>query len=167
MAANDLVWNIVVDDVPYTITMAKNKVSVNNGEPIKYTKLKRAVGEGKGANYEVPVGNRKAILRISTYSGPVLTLDGKDCRTGKVYEEPKMPWWVFIHIILHAVGFFALIGGAVGGAMQGAGISILSMVASRKDKSTAFRVAVCTLILITSWIIQFMLAYFFATTFGI
>jgi hypothetical protein len=167
MAAYNFEWNIVVDDVPYKITLVKNKIKVNNGEPIKYTKLNKAKGEGKGANYEVPVGNRKAILRINTYTSPVLTLDGRDCSTGEVYEEPQMPWWVFIHIILHAVGFFVLIGGALGGAIQGGVIAVLSMVASNKKKSTGYRVAVCTLIVSISLITQFVLAYFLATTFGI
>lgn len=162
--ANEQKWNIVVDEVPYIITLKRNKLIINNNEPIKYTKLNKAVKEGKGANYEVPVGNKIAVLRISTYSAPVLTLDGKDCSTGLPYEAPKLPGWAWIFIVLHALGLVFLIGGAVGGAIQGAVIVILMNVASRKNKSTASRVATCTAIVIVSYIIQFLLTYFILTT---
>ncbi|MBR4085180.1 MAG: hypothetical protein IKK33_12960 [Lachnospiraceae bacterium] len=165
--AKELVWNIIVDDMPYVIKLVGNKVIVNNSEPIKYTKLKKAVGEGKGANYELPVGYKTAILRISSYAAPVLTLDGRDCSTGEFYEAPKMPWWVWIHVVIHALGFVFLIGGAIGGAIQGGVIMIMMSVSAQKQKSTIYRVAVCTGILFVSLIAQFLLAYFILTTFGI
>ncbi len=165
--AKELTWNVVVDDVTYYVKMVGNKISVNNSEPIKYTKLAKAIGQGKGANYEVPVGSKFAILRISSYSGPVLTLDGKDCSTGEVYQEQKAPWWVWIFVILHAVSFFVLLGGAIGGAIQGAVFVLLMGVASQKNKNTGVRIAICSTILAISFIAQYIFAYFWITTFGI
>lgn len=162
--ANEPIWNIVVDDVPYIIKLKGNKLIVNDNEPIKYTKLKKAVNAGKGANYEVPIGNKTAILCISTYSAPVLILDGKDCSTGLPYEAPELPGWAWIFIIIHALGFFFLVGGAIGGAIQGGVIVIMMSVASQRQKSTVSRVATCSGILIVSLIIQFLLAYFILTT---
>ncbi len=165
--AKEIVWNIVVEDMPYSIKLVGNKLSVNNNEPVKYTKLNKAAGEGKGANYEVPVGNKKAILHINTYSSPVLTMDGKDCNTGEVYEEPKLPGWAWIFIIIHAASFGLLLGGAIGGAIQGAVIILLMNVASQKNKSTWLRVGICSAIVVISYIAQYIFAYFWVTTFGI
>ena len=165
--AKEFVWNIVEEDVPYIIKLVGNKLTVNNNAPVKYTKLNKAVTEGKGANYEVPVGNKTAILRINSYAAPVLTLDGRDCSTGEIYEAPKLPWWVWIFVVIHALGFVFLVGGAVGGAIQGCVIVLLMGVASQKNKSTWLRVALCTAILAISFIAQCVFAYFWVTTFGI
>lgn len=165
--AKEFVWNIVVEEVPYIIKLTGNKLSVNNNEPMKYTKLNKAVGEGKGANYEVPIGNKTAILRISTYSSPVLTLDGRDCSTGETYEEPKLPGWAWIFVILHALSFVLLLGGAVGGAIQGCMIVVIMNVAMQKNKSIGLRVGICSAVLVISYIAQYLLAYFLVTTFGL
>lgn len=165
MAAKEKVWNVVVEEVPYKITLVGNKISVNNGEPVKYTGLKKAVGEGKGANYVVPLGNQKAILRVNAFGGVALTLDGKDCETGEVYEAPKTPWWIWIHVVLHALGFLFLIGGAVGGAIQGGVICIMLGIASDNKTSNSKKIGVCTAILVVSLIVQYALALLFANLF--
>ncbi|MBE5930821.1 MAG: hypothetical protein E7268_07200 [Lachnospiraceae bacterium] len=158
MAAKEKVWNVVVEEVPYKVTMVKNKISVNGGEPVKYTTLKKAVGEGKGSNYIVPLGNQNAILRVTNLGQVALTLDGKDCLTGEAYEPPKIPWWAWIHVVIHALGFFFLIGGAVGGAVQGGVICLMLAIASDNKKETAYKVGVCTAILAISLLAQFALA---------
>ncbi len=158
MAVKEKIWNVVVDEVPYKVTLAGNKISVNNGEPVKFTKLEKAIGEGKGSNYIVPLGNEEAILRVSTYGGVALTMDGKDCLTGKEYEAPKAPWWVWIHVVIHALGFIFLIGGAIGGAVQ-AGVDIMMLsVASDNSRNETMRIAICTGILVISLVLQFVLA---------
>lgn len=153
--AKEFVWNVVVDDVTYLVKMVGNKVAVNNNDPIKYTKLKRVAG--KGANYEVPVGNKTAILRITTYAAPALILDGMDCSTGEIYEEPQLPWWIFILIVLHALGFVFLIGGAIGGAIQGCVIVVLMNIASQNNKSTMTRLCTCAGITAISLFVQYLL----------
>lgn len=164
--AKELIWNVVVDDVTYYVKMVGNKVSVNNSEPIKYTKLSKAIGQGKGLNYEVPVGNKFAILKISSYSGPVLTLDGIDCSTGEPYKEQKAPGWVWLFIILHAISF-AFLGGAIGGAIQGCVFVLLMGVASQNNKSVGVRVGICSAILAISFIAQYFILYFWIMTFGL
>ena len=159
MAVKEKVWNVVVEEVTYKVTLAKNKISVNGSEPVKFTKLQKAVGEGKGSNYIVPLGNQNAILRVSNLGLVALTLDGKDCLTGEAYEPPKTPWWIWIHVVLHALGFFFLIGGAIGGAIQGGVICVMLAIASDNKKETAYKVGVCTAILAISLLVQFGLAY--------
>lgn len=153
--AKEILWNVVVDEMTYLVKLIGNKVVVNNNEPIKYTKLKRVAG--KGANYEVPLGGRIAILHISTYAAPVLTLDGKDCSTGELYEEPQLPWWIWILIVLHVFGFIFLIGGAIGGAIQGCVIIVLMNVSSRKHKNEATRIGLCVGITAISLFVQYLL----------
>lgn len=158
MAAKEKVWNVVVEEVPYKVTLVGNKISVNNEEPVKFTKLQKAVGEGKGSNYIVPLGNQNAVLRVHTFGSVALTLDGKDCMTGEAYEPPKTPWWIWIHVVLHALGFFFLIGGAIGGAIQGGVICVMLAIASDNKSSNAKKIGVCTAILAISLIAQFALA---------
>ena len=159
MAVKEKVWSVVVEEVPYKVVLAGNKISVNGGEFVKFTKLQKAVGEGKGSNYIVPLGNQHAVLRVHTFGGVALTMDGKDCMTGEAYEPPKTPWWIWIHVVLHALGFFFLIGGAIGGAIQGGVIYIMLGIASDNKKETAYKVGVCTAILAISLIAQFALAF--------
>ncbi len=158
MAAKEKVWNVTVEETSYKVTMSGNKISVNGGEPVKFTTLKKAVGEGKGSNYIVPLGNQHAILRVHTFGGVALTMDGKDCMTGEAYEPPKTPWWIWIHVVLHALGFFFLIGGAIGGAIQGGVIFLMLGIASDNHKSDSYKIGVCTAILAVSLIAQFALA---------
>lgn len=159
MFGKEKVWNVVVEGVTYKVTLAKNKISVNGSEPVKFTKLQKAVGEGKGSNYIVPLGNQNAILRVSSVGLIALTLDGKDCLTGEAYEPPKIPWWAWIHVVLHALGFFFLIGGAIGGAIQGGVICIMLAIASDNKKENAYKIGVCTAILAVSLLAQFGLAW--------
>ncbi len=165
MAAKEKVWNVVVEEVSYKVTMVKNKISVNGSEPVKFTKLQKAVGEGKGSNYIVPLGNQNAILRVTNLGQVALTLDGKDCLTGEAYEAPKIPWWAWIHVAIHALGLVFLIGGAVGGAIQGGVICLMLAIASDNKKSDAYKIGVCTAILVVSLLVQFALAMLIVSAF--
>ena len=159
MAAKEKVWNVTVEETSYKVTLAGNKISVNGGEPVKFTKLQKAVGEGKGSNYIVPLGNQQAILRVHTFGSVALTMNGKDCMTGEDYVAPKTPWWIWIHVVLHALGFFFLIGGAIGGAIQGGVIFLMLGIASDNQKSDSYKIGVCTDILAVSLVVQFLLAF--------
>jgi hypothetical protein len=153
--AKEIVWNVVVDEMTYLVKLIGNKVVVNNNEPIKYTKLKRVAG--KGANYEVPLGGRIAILHISTYAAPVLTLDGKDCSTGELYEEPQLPWWIWILIVLHVFGFIFLIGGAIGGAV-GAVFSFTSLLLTKKAEKPLFKILIGIGVFVVNALVAFGIA---------
>lgn len=159
MLGKEKVWNVVVEEVSYKVTMQGNKISINGAEPVKFTKLQKAVGEGKGSNYIVPLGNQNAILRVTNLGQVALTMDGKDCLTGEAYEAPKIPWWAWIHVVIHALGFFFLIGGAIGGAIQGGVICLMLAIASDNKKENAYKIGVCTAILAVSLLAQFGLAY--------
>lgn len=69
-------------------------------------------------------------------------------------QECQHGGWVFV--VLHAVNFFLLIGGAIGGAMC-AGFAYLSgWVASNKKMSTVARVFACLGMWIGAIILEFI-----------
>ena len=76
------------------------------------------------------------------------------------------PKWVWIFVVLHAINFFLIIGGAVGGALQGAVICFLVSVSSNQKKTTAVRVLSCLGIWIAATVVEFILALFFYNLFG-
>ena len=157
MATKEMVWNIEVESVPYKIEFKKNQVSVNGREPVKLNKLKKT-GNTWVTNYAIPLQDKEATLHISSFAQPVLSLDGRDCSTGEVYEPVKVPGWVWVFIVLHALNFFLLIGGAIGGAIQALVIYPMISVAANTKKKTSTRVLTCLGMWLLSTVVQFFLA---------
>ena len=157
MAAKEKVWNIEVEGVPYRITFAKNQVTVNSAEPVKLGKLKKT-GNSWETHYSIPIADKEAVLHIKQFGAPVLSFQGRDCSTGEEYVPAKIPGWVWIFVVLHALDFFLLIGGAIGGALQVLVIGIMISVSTNQKKSTAVRVLTCLGIWLVSSIVQFILA---------
>lgn len=157
MAAKETVWNVVVDDIPYKIEYKKNQVSVNGGQSYALKKLKKGNG-GLDTEYYVPVGDKEVVLHVRQFATPALTYEGKDCSTGEEYVPMKMAKWVWVFIILHAINFFLIIGGAVGGAIQGGVIYAMISVSADQKKSTSTRVLTCLAIWLISTVVEFILA---------
>ena len=154
MAANEMVWNIEVQGVPYKIELKKNRVSVNGREPVKLAKLKRS-GSTWETNYSIPIeGEEEAVLHIRQFSAPILTYKDIDCSTGEQFVPLKVPAWVWIFVVLHAIDFFLMIGGAIGGALQAFVICLMVSVSAKKEKSLASRVFTCLGIWLLSTIVQ-------------
>ena len=157
MAAKEMVWNFEVQSIPYRIELKKNKVSVNGAEPVKLTKLARKSNLLE-TNYSMMLEGKEAVLHIRQFGAPILTYDGRDCATGEAYIPRKVPAWTWVFIVLHALDFFFLIGGAIGGVVQVLIITALASVASNTKKSTGLRVLVCAGIWLLSTVVQFILA---------
>ncbi len=157
MAANEMVWNIEVEGIPYKIEFKKNRVSVNGAEPVKLNKLKRS-GNTWVTNYTIPLQNKEVILHVSSFAKTVLSLDGVDCSTQQPYEEVKVPGWIWVFIVLHALNFFLLIGGAIGGAIQVLVVYPMISVAANQKEKTSKRVLICLGIWLLSTVLQFILA---------
>lgn len=157
MAAKEMVWNFEVQNIPYRIELKKNKVSVNNAEPVKLTKLARKSNLLE-TNYSMMIEGKEAVLHIRQFGAPVLSYDGRDCATGEEYIPRKVPAWAWVFIVLHVLDFFLLIGGAIGGVIQVLIIAAMASVASNTKKSTGVRVLVCVGIWLLSTIVQFILA---------
>lgn len=157
MAAKENIWNFEVQGIPYRVELKKNKVSVNNAEPVKLSKLARK-SNLLGTNYSMMIEEKEAVLHITQFGAPVLSYDGRDCATGEEYIPRKVPGWAWVFIILHAIDFFLLVGGAIGGVIQVLVIAAMASVASNTKKSTGMRVLVCVGIWLLSTIAQFILA---------
>lgn len=157
MAAKEKVWNFEVQGIPYRIELKKNKVSVNGNDPVKLNKLARKSSLLE-TNYSLMVEGKEAVIHIRQFGAPILSYDGKDCATGEEYVPAKVPGWAWIFIVLHAIDFFILIGGAIGAALQVLIIAAMAAVAANTKKSTAVRVLACVGIWLLSTIVQFILA---------
>lgn len=165
MAAKEMVWNVEVDNIPYKIVYKKNQVSVNNGEPMKLNKLQKTNGS-RETNYTIPVESKELVLHIRQYAEPVLTMDGFNCSTGEEYVPVSIPKWVWIFVVLHAINFFLLIGGAIGGAIQGGVDWWMISVSSNQKRTTAVRVLSCLGIWLGATVVEFILAVFIVSVLG-
>lgn len=157
MAAQEMVWNFEVQGIPYRVELKKNAISVNGAEPVKLNKLARKSSLTE-THYSMMIEGKEAVLHVKQFGAVVLSYDGRDCATGEEYIPAKMPGWAWVFIVLHAVDFFFLIGGAIGGILQLFIITAIAAVASNRKKSTGVRVLVCVGIWLLSTIAQFILA---------
>ncbi len=155
--AKEMVWNFEVQGIPYKVELKKNKVSINNGEPVKLTKLARKSSFWE-TNYSMMIEGKEAVIHIKQYGEPILSYDGKDCATGEEYIPTKVPGWAWIFIVLHAADWFFLIGGALGGVIQALIIAAIASVSSNTKKPTGTRVLVCVGIWLLSTAVQYVLA---------
>lgn len=153
MAVKNKVWNIDVEGIPYKVEYIKNKVIINNGEPVKITKLKKLSGNAVETNYELPIENGDVVLHVRG-SNSILSYCNRDCETGEEYVPMTIPKWVWIFVVLHALNFLFLIGGAVGGAFQGGVICTMLAVAADQTNKTGKKVLTCAGIWIVSTVIQ-------------
>lgn len=157
MAAKEMSWNFEAQNVPYRVELSKNTLSINGDEPVKLSKLSRK-STLLETNYSIMIEGKEAVLHIKQFGAPVLSYEGRDCATGEAYVPTKTPGWVWIFVVLHAIDFFLLIGGAIGGAVQVLVIAALAAVASNPKRSTGMRVLLCTGIWLLSTVAQFILA---------
>ena len=157
MAAKEMVWNFEVQNIPYRIELKKNKVSINNAEPVKLNKLARKSNLLE-TNYSMMIEGKEAVLHIRQFGTPILSYDGRDCATGEAYVPVKIPGWVWVFVVLHVLDFLFLIGGALGAAVQVLIIAAMASVASNTKKSTGVRVLTCVGIWLLSTAVQFVLA---------
>ena len=165
MAAKETVWNFEAQGIPYRVELKKNKVSVNGGDPVKLNKLSRK-STLLETGYSMTIEGKEAVIHIRQFGTPVLSYDGRDCTTGEEYIPVKVPGWVWVFIVLHAIDFFFLIGGAIGAAVQILVIFWMATIASKTEKPTALRVLACTGIWLLSSIVQFFMALGIALLIG-
>lgn len=152
-----MVWNFEVQGIPYKVELKKNKVSINNAEPVKLTTLARKSSFWE-THYSMMIEGKEAVIHIKQFASPVLSYDGKDCATGEEYVPTKVPAWAWVFIVLHAADWFLFIGGALGGVIQALIIAAIASVSSNTKKSTGTRVLVCLVIWLLSTAVQFVLA---------
>lgn len=160
--AKEMVWNFEIQNVPYKIELKKNKVSINNAEPVKLNKFSRKSNLME-TNYSIMIEGKEAVLHIRQFGAPILSYEGRDCATGEEYIPAKVPVWGWIFVVLHALDWLFLIGGAIGAIIQVLVIAAIATVASNTKKSTGMRIAVCAGIWLLSTAVQFVLAYALAS----
>lgn len=158
MAVKEMVWNFEAQGIPYKIELIKNKVSINGAEPVKLNKLARKSNLLE-TNYSIMIEGKEAVLHVRQFGAPILSYDGRDCATGEAYVPAKVPGWVWVFVVLHAMDFLFLIGGAIGAVIQFLVIAALATISSDAKKSTGSRVLLCAGIWLLSTILQFFLAF--------
>lgn len=160
--AKEMVWNFEIQNVPYKIELKKNKVSINNAEPVKLNKFSRKSNLME-TNYSIMIEGKEAVLHIRQFGAPILSYEGRDCATGEEYIPAKVPIWGWIFVVLHVLDWLFLIGGALGAVIQVLVIAAIATVASNTKKPVGMRIAVCAGIWLLSTAVQFVLMTWLAT----
>ena len=161
MAGKAYSWNVNVDGMPYKIEFIKNKVFINNNDPIKLGKFK-SKSKFPNMEYHIPLGSKEVVLNVRSVGEPVLTMDGRNCVTGELFAFSSMPKWTWLFIVLHGINLFFLIGGAIGGACFGGLTVMTAAIATNEEMSTKKRVILCLVIWMVATMLEYILALFIA-----
>ena len=154
-------WNVVVDDFTYRVEASNKEITVSPGTTEKIRKLKRS-GKAFEQIYTVPVADKTAEMHVDYFGKRTLVYDGVDCTTGEVYVPFKMPAWGWVFVVLHAINFLLLIGGAIGGVLDVLLIGWTARIAGSQQGKTAGKVFKCIGIYVVSTIIELILVIFLA-----
>lgn len=149
-------WNVMADDFTYRVEISAKGVTVSPGEEFKIRKLKRR-GNMFDQIYEVPVAGHTAELHMDFMGKKTLVYEGIDCATGAAYIPFKMPAWGWVFVVLHAINFFLLIGGAIGGVIDVLLLGWTAKIAGNSQAKILTRVLKCIAIYVIATIIQLLL----------
>ncbi len=155
-------WNVQINGFPYTIEASVKEVSVNPGETASFKKFKKS-GSMFDQIYEIPVDGTSVYLHIDFFGKRTLVVDGIDCNTGEAFVPFKMPGWGWIFVILHAINFFMLVGGAIGGVLAVLMLGLTARIASNSKDKTAVRVWKCIGLWLLATVLEFIFAVFLVT----
>ena len=150
-------WNVNVDGMTYNVSLRNKNLSVN-GAPLHLKNYRTKTGMIQ-TEYEIPVGNRKALLVIQSMGNPRLVMDNRDCETGEQYVPAKVPIWAYLFVVLHCVNFM---NGAIGGAMAAVGILLTLSVSGNTKMNIGLRIFLDIAFVILSYAIVFGLAVLIA-----
>jgi len=134
------------EGAPIRVTLIKNRiVSVNGGPETKLTTYKAPEGNFAEKVFDIPLGNGE-IAKLCLSNKQILTYNGRDVETGQTYTAMVLPKWVYVFVTLYVVNFFAILGGALGGATSAIGAFLSARISSDENKSTGKRVILCILL---------------------
>ncbi|MCI9462726.1 MAG: hypothetical protein HFI48_02420 [Lachnospiraceae bacterium] len=153
-------WNVNIDGMMHNVTLRNNKNLSVDGAPLHLKNYKTKTGMIQ-TEYEIPVGNRKALLVLQSMSAPTLVMDNRNCETGEQYVPAKVPIWAYFFAALHCVNFM---NGAIGGAMAAAGIVLTLSVSGNTKMNIGLRIFLDIAFLILFYAIVFGLAVLIAGT---
>lgn len=140
-------YEITVGGTPYTIEMMKRGQIKINDAVYELKDLPQCKAIFMTLEYELPIPEGKVILTGGYSLG--IVVDGVNQQTGKPYTPMgKMPAWgnafVILDFILLFIGWLTLMGGALGGAALGGLIVVAALQTARAatatDKPPAVRV---------------------------
>ena len=159
MAAPTGNWNYTDSQgMSHSVDLAKNKVSIDGGEPVKISKLK-----GKGSNmletiYQIPNETGDDVKMCFKGKAPVLTCNGINVETGEAYTPTKLPGWIWVFYVLYIVNWFLIMGGALGGAANAGGAFICSTIAANTKMKTVAKVFACIGVYVGFTIVEVIIA---------
>ena len=157
-------WDVLADGTQHHVALEEGWLSVdeNAAVPLRQYKRKEHLKERE---FLIPIGNQTAALHIlkQKNSDPVLSFQGRNCATGEVYEVQKVPGWGWIFIVLYAINYYAVLGGALGGLVSGGCIAATLGIAAKKEMSTAQKVLLSVGLYIAATVVSVIVAIKIAT----
>lgn len=110
---------------------------------------------------ELPIPEARVLLVSGVWS-PQLVVDGVYYQSQKPYRlSEKLPPWIYIFLALYVLGFFFLVGGAIGGALAFLGAVTSMKVSMMPEYSTPVQISICCGILIATWAAALVIAFVF------
>ncbi|MCR4694130.1 MAG: hypothetical protein K5773_02265 [Pseudobutyrivibrio sp.] len=158
-------WSVAVGGQNYDIALEKNRLSVNGQEPVKISKLKSKDSNMLQSVYDVMLGETLAKL-VVTNKDARFVVDGKDVETNEDFDFITLPKWVYVFYVLCVVDFFAVVGGAIGGALYLTTAVFISRTAASKKMSNGGKIAACIGIYLAATLLGLAFAIFVVSTLG-
>lgn len=159
MAAPAGNWNFTDSmGMSHTVTLEKNKVSVDGGEPVKINKYRSKESNMIVSVFQIPNGQGDDLKLCIKGKEPVLARNGINVATGEEYAPDKMPGWIWVFYILFIIEFFLVIGGAIGGALNGGGAFICAGIAVNKKMNGVAKFFACLGVFVVFTVIEVILA---------
>jgi hypothetical protein len=151
------VWTVDLEDGHHTVELEHAYLSGKRVITLDGREVVRAQSVlDFGSEHPFQIGTHPALARISTNGLTFsydLAVDGRSVATGKeVTQQPPMPKWAWIFIVLCAAIPVVAIGGAVPLLIGLAGGAACSRIAKHVSWSVAGRMAACAAVTLVSWV---------------
>ncbi|MBO4637058.1 MAG: hypothetical protein J5685_07920 [Clostridiales bacterium] len=152
-------WNYTDSmGMSHTVTLEKNKVSIDGSDPVKISKYRSKESNMIVSVYQIPNDQGDDLKLCIKGKEPVLARNGINVATGEKYAPEKMPGWIWVFYILFIAEFFLVMGGALGGVFNGSGAFVCSAVAVNKKMNGVARFFVCLGVFIAFSVLEVILA---------
>jgi len=159
-----IIIHVHVNNIPHTIEVTNKRreysVSIDGQKYKTFTTGKNSSFGEHHEDFPIEVQGESFILTVRRKKIR-LAKEGQYIDNGEAFK-PAMPppKWIWVFVSLHVLFFFAIVGGAIGGAFAGGG-AFACLSVSRSERSTMKKIFFCSLITIGCWIGAILLAGIF------
>ena len=162
--ANIRNWNFsTTDGMPVAISLRKNSwLSVNGSQEVKIKTIKNSADSNYFESvFDVALPNGEIAQLFSSTTQKHLVYNGRDVVTGEECTVASIPAWAWVFVVLYAINFFAVLGGALGGVVNIFAIIFTIQIATRSKKSTGVKILLNVLLFIGVVILSLLIASLF------